>query len=45
LQERDVMKLGSGRAPPVDVRLIAATHRDLHALVEQGAFRADCIFV
>ena len=38
------MKLGSGRATPVDVRLIAATHRDLHALVEQGAFRADLYF-
>jgi propionate catabolism operon transcriptional regulator len=38
------MKLGSGRATPVDVRVIAATHRDLHALVEQGVFRADLYF-
>jgi propionate catabolism operon transcriptional regulator len=44
LQEREVMKLGSGRATPVDVRVIAATHRDLHALVEQGAFRTDLYF-
>ncbi|MFM0315777.1 propionate catabolism operon regulatory protein PrpR [Paraburkholderia nemoris] len=44
LQEREIMKLGSGRATPVDVRVIAATHRDLHALVEQGAFRADLYF-
>jgi propionate catabolism operon transcriptional regulator len=44
LQEREVMKLGSGRATPVDVRVIAATHRDLHALVEQGMFRADLYF-
>jgi propionate catabolism operon transcriptional regulator len=44
LQEREVMKLGSGRATPIDVRVIAATHRDLHALVEQGAFRADLYF-
>ncbi|MFT4067107.1 propionate catabolism operon regulatory protein PrpR [Paraburkholderia sp.] len=44
LQEREVMKLGAGRATPVDVRVIAATHRDLHALVEQGAFRADLYF-
>jgi propionate catabolism operon transcriptional regulator len=44
LQEREVMKLGSGRATPVDVRVIAATHRDLHALVEQGLFRADLYF-
>jgi len=39
-----VMKLGSGRATPIDVRVIAATHRDLHALVAQGAFRADLYF-
>ncbi|WP_034296059.1 propionate catabolism operon regulatory protein PrpR [Herbaspirillum sp. RV1423] len=44
LQEREVMKLGSGRATPIDVRVIAATHRDLHALVEQGLFRADLYF-
>ncbi|MGF6876267.1 propionate catabolism operon regulatory protein PrpR [Paraburkholderia sp. MM5477-R1] len=44
LQEREVMKLGAGRATPVDVRVIAATHRDLHALVEEGAFRADLYF-
>ncbi|PMS30090.1 propionate catabolism operon regulatory protein PrpR [Paraburkholderia rhynchosiae] len=44
LQEREVMKLGSGRATPIDVRVIAATHRDLHALVERGAFRADLYF-
>lgn len=44
LQEREVMKLGSGRATPVDVRVIAATHRDLHALVEQGVFRGDLYF-
>nr|WP_255371255.1 propionate catabolism operon regulatory protein PrpR [Cupriavidus sp. YR651] len=44
LQEREVMKLGSGRATPIDVRVIAATHRDLRAMAEQGAFRADLYF-
>ena len=44
LQEREVMKLGSGRATPIDVRVIAATHRDLHALVDEGGFRADLYF-
>ncbi|WP_458763819.1 propionate catabolism operon regulatory protein PrpR [Cupriavidus basilensis] len=44
LQEREVMKLGSGRATPIDVRVIAATHRDLHALVAKGLFRADLYF-
>jgi len=44
LQEREVMKLGSGRATPIDVRVIAATHRDLHELIDQGLFRADLYF-
>lgn len=44
LQEREVMKLGASRATPVDVRVIAATHRDLRAMVEAGAFRADLYF-
>ncbi|MEM5310592.1 propionate catabolism operon regulatory protein PrpR [Paraburkholderia sp. JHI869] len=44
LQEREVMKLGASRATPVDVRVIAATHRDLRALVQEGAFRADLYF-
>jgi propionate catabolism operon transcriptional regulator len=44
LQEREVMKLGSGSATPIDIRVIAATHRDLHALVVQGVFRADLYF-
>jgi len=44
LQEREVMRLGSGRPVPIDVRVIAATHRDLNALVEQGRFRADLYF-
>jgi hypothetical protein len=44
LQEREVMKLGSRGATPIDVRVIAATHRDLHALVEEGVLRADLYF-
>lgn len=44
LQEREVMKLGAGRATPIDVRVIAATHRDLRELVRQGTFRADLYF-
>ncbi|VVE19178.1 propionate catabolism operon regulatory protein PrpR [Pandoraea fibrosis] len=44
LQEREVMRLGSGRPVPIDVRVIAATHRDLNALVAEGRFRADLYF-
>ena len=45
LQERQVERLGSsGRATAVDVRVIAATHEDLEAMVEQRAFRADLFY-
>jgi two-component system response regulator HydG len=44
LQERTVTPVGSDRAQPIDVRVIAATHRDLETMVEAGAFRADLFF-
>ncbi|PLZ01392.1 sigma-54-dependent Fis family transcriptional regulator [Burkholderia sp. WAC0059] len=44
LQERTVRRLGSDRNIPVDVRIIAATNKDLQALVEQKAFREDLFF-
>lgn len=44
LQEREVTRVGTARAIPVDVRLIAATHADLEAMVEDGEFRADLYF-
>ena len=45
LQERHVERLGSsGRPVPIDVRVIAATHRDLWKMVEQGSFRADLYY-
>ena len=44
LQEREVVRIGGQKAVPVDVRLIAATHRDLEALVARGEFRADLYY-
>lgn len=44
LEERRVTPLGSGKPIAVDVQVIAATHRDLRAAVEQGSFRGDLYY-
>jgi Nif-specific regulatory protein len=44
LQERRFERVGGQSTHEVDVRLIAATHRDLEELVEQGSFRADLYY-
>lgn len=44
LQERAVMRLGSDRIIPVDVRVIAATNKSLHELALKGKFREDLYY-
>ena len=44
LQERQFERVGGSRAIPTDVRIIAATNRDLPAAIAVGAFRADLFY-
>lgn len=44
LQEKEVLRVGATEPTPVDVRIIAATHRDLHAQVQAGEFRRDLFY-
>jgi len=41
LQDGTLERVGGQRTVTVDVRIVAATHRDLHAMVEEGRFRED----
>src|SRR6185295_7702802 len=41
LQEKEVMPVGGTRAVPIDLRVVAATHRDLDEMVADQSFRHD----
>ncbi|MEX0856313.1 MAG: sigma-54 dependent transcriptional regulator [Gemmatimonadota bacterium] len=44
LESGTIQRVGGGEPIPVDVRVIAATHRDLHEQVHEGRFREDLLF-
>jgi transcriptional regulator with PAS, ATPase and Fis domain len=44
LQEKEVVKLGDDKIIPINVRVIAATNRDLYKYVEKGKFREDLFY-
>jgi formate hydrogenlyase transcriptional activator len=44
LQEREIERVGGNNSVHVDVRVLAATHRDLNALVAEGHFREDLLY-
>ena len=44
LQEKEFTRLGSSKTIQIDVKVIAATHRNLEAMIEDGRFRRDLFF-
>lgn len=41
LQEREIVRIGGNRSIPIDIRVLAATNRDMQRLIQEGKFRED----
>lgn len=44
LQNREIVKVGSNKKIPIDIRLVCATNSNLHSLVQKGVFREDLLY-
>ena len=44
IEKRQISRLGSTQAVPIDVRLICATNADIHRMVDEGSFRQDLLY-
>jgi len=44
LQNREIFKVGSGKATPIDIRLITATNQNIYSFVNEGHFRNDLFY-
>ncbi|MCP4499800.1 MAG: sigma-54-dependent Fis family transcriptional regulator [Deltaproteobacteria bacterium] len=44
LQEKEIQRVGGEEVVSLDVRVISATHRDIKAMVQEGAFREDLLY-
>lgn len=44
LQNREIVKVGSNKKVPIDIRLVCATNSDLNSLVRKGEFREDLLY-
>ena len=41
---REIIRVGATRPRPIDVRILAATHRDLEKMCDEGTFRLDLLY-